>query len=87
LIGNDIGCQGYPADKRALAGGPLSVIMRDRLVDWFMAHERIEINSQIMGGKPVIRGTRVRVNDILDLLSSGASRAEILDDYTLLGGR
>ena len=30
-----------------------------------MAHERIEINPKIMGGKPVIRGTRIAVEFIL----------------------
>ena len=29
-----------------------------------MAHERIEINPEIMGGKPVIRGTRVPVETV-----------------------
>jgi len=30
-----------------------------------MTHERIEINPEIMGGKPVIRGTRIPVGTVL----------------------
>ena len=45
---------------------------------------RIHIDSTICGGRPHIRGTRVRVSDILDLLASGASRSEILADYPYL---
>jgi hypothetical protein len=36
-----------------------------------MAHERIEINPDIMGGKPVIRGTRIPVETILRKLGAG----------------
>jgi uncharacterized protein (DUF433 family) len=45
---------------------------------------RITINPEQCGGRPCIRGTRVRVTDILDLLASGASREEILQDYPYL---
>lgn len=43
--------------------------------------ERITINSEICHGKPVIRGLRYPVENILDLLASGMSIEEILDDY------
>jgi uncharacterized protein (DUF433 family) len=46
--------------------------------------ERITSDPQICGGRPCIRGTRMRVGDILDLLASGASRSEILEDYPYL---
>lgn len=46
--------------------------------------ERITVNPDICGGRPVIRGMRIRVSDILDLLASGADRAEILADYPYL---
>lgn len=36
------------------------------------------------GGHPCIRGMRIRVQDILELLSAGASHAEILQDYPYL---
>lgn len=45
---------------------------------------RITINPEQCGGRPCLRGTRMRVTDILDLLASGASREEILQDYPYL---
>lgn len=45
---------------------------------------RIVSDPAICGGRPVVRGTRMRVVDILDLLSAGATRAEILDDFDYL---
>jgi uncharacterized protein (DUF433 family) len=46
--------------------------------------ERISVNPEVCGGRPCIRGTRMRVRDILDLLAAGATRAEILADYPYL---
>ncbi len=46
--------------------------------------ERIEINSEIMLGKPVIRGTRIPVELIIRKLSQGASEADLLDAYPRL---
>lgn len=46
-----------------------------------MAHERIEINPRIMGGKPVIRGTRVPVELILRKLGAGLSADDVLADH------
>ena len=46
--------------------------------------ERISINREIFDGKPVIRGMRISVEMILDLLSQGVPEKEILDDYPLL---
>lgn len=45
---------------------------------------RITSNPEICGGRPCIRGTRVRVKDVLDLLAAGATREEILEDYPYL---
>lgn len=42
---------------------------------------RIVIRPDILGGKPVIRGTRISVEFILSLLSSGMSLDDILGDY------
>ena len=36
------------------------------------------------GGRPCIRGQRIRVSDVLELLSNGASHEEILKDYPSL---
>ena len=38
----------------------------------------------MLGGKPTVRGLRISVSDILDLLASGADRREILEDYPYL---
>jgi uncharacterized protein (DUF433 family) len=49
-----------------------------------MAHERIEINPQIMGGKPVIRGTRVPVELVLRKLGAGMTADAIIIDHPRL---
>lgn len=46
--------------------------------------ERITVNPNQCGGRPCIRGMRIRVKDILELLAAGASREEILADYPYL---
>ncbi|SEJ86410.1 Uncharacterized conserved protein, DUF433 family [Deinococcus reticulitermitis] len=43
--------------------------------------DRITVNAQQCGGRPCIRGMRIRVSDILDLLGQGVTEAEILADY------
>jgi len=45
---------------------------------------RITVSPEQCGGRPCIRGLRVRVRDVLDLLAAGATRQEILDDYPYL---
>ena len=45
---------------------------------------RITIEPGQCGGQPCIRGQRMRVTDVLELLSAGASFEEILADYPLL---
>ena len=46
--------------------------------------DRIQINSKIMLGKPVIKGTRVTVELILRKLSEGATETDLLDAYPRL---
>ena len=46
--------------------------------------DRIEINSDILVGKPIIKGTRISVEFILELLSNGWSGKEILKNYPQL---
>jgi uncharacterized protein (DUF433 family) len=43
--------------------------------------ERIILNPKVMGGKPVIKGTRITIEYILNLLAHGATFAEILNEY------
>ena len=45
---------------------------------------RITIEPGKCGGNPCIRGKRMRVSDVLDLLAAGASFEEILRDYAFL---
>jgi uncharacterized protein (DUF433 family) len=53
-----------------------------------MTHEellrRISIDPQICGGKPCIRGHRIWVSLILDLLASGMKEEEVLAEYSQL---
>ena len=46
--------------------------------------DRIVVNPGVAHGRPAVRGTRVRVTDVLSLLAAGASEAEILEDYPYL---
>jgi uncharacterized protein (DUF433 family) len=43
--------------------------------------DRITLNPKVMAGKPVIKGTRLTVEYILNLLAHGASMEEILEEY------
>ena len=47
-------------------------------------HPRITVDPNICGGRPCIRGMRIRVSDILDMLACGASQTDILEDYPYL---
>jgi len=49
-----------------------------------MTTNRIEINPDVMLGKPVIRGTRIPVELLLRKLSEGATEADLLDAYPRL---
>jgi uncharacterized protein (DUF433 family) len=46
--------------------------------------DRIELNPAVLGGKPVVRGTRVPVEDLLRKLAAGATEADLLDAYPRL---
>jgi uncharacterized protein (DUF433 family) len=43
--------------------------------------ERITLNPKVMAGKPVIKGTRLTVEYLLNLLAHGATVEEILEEY------
>jgi uncharacterized protein (DUF433 family) len=51
-----------------------------------MSHhlDRITVDPRVCGGRPTIRGLRIRVKDVLDLLAAGADKAEILTEYPYL---
>jgi uncharacterized protein (DUF433 family) len=46
-----------------------------------LLHTRITIDPEICHGKPCVRGLRYPVEMLLELLSSGMTEQEILDDY------
>ncbi len=43
--------------------------------------DRITFDPEQCGGRPCIRGFRIRVKDILEMLAGGATREEILEDF------
>lgn len=45
---------------------------------------RITLRPEQCGGRPCVRGLRIRVSDVLGLLAAGAPEAEILEDYPYL---
>lgn len=73
---------------RGLAAGP--IVLGLLLTLWPMRGcmtdllTRITIDQAVCGGRPCIRGARIRVSDVLDLLAAGASTEEILRDYPYL---
>ncbi len=43
--------------------------------------DRIVVNPRVMVGKPVIKGTRLTVEYIINLLAHGATEVEIMEEY------
>lgn len=43
--------------------------------------DRITFDPEQCGGRPCIRGMRIRVKDVLEMLAGGASEARILEDF------
>jgi uncharacterized protein (DUF433 family) len=43
--------------------------------------ERIAMNPKVMTGKPVVKGTRLTVEFILNLLAHGATTQDVMDEY------
>ncbi len=46
-----------------------------------LVSERIIVDTEVLSGKPVIRGTRLAVEFVLELLAAGQSESEILTNY------
>jgi uncharacterized protein (DUF433 family) len=44
------------------------------------SHDRITVNPEQCGGRPCIRGMRIRVTDVLDLLQAGLTRQQIIEE-------
>lgn len=49
-------------------------------------HERIVVDPDILVGKPVIKGTRISVELVIDLLARGYTKEQILEQYDHLTG-
>jgi uncharacterized protein (DUF433 family) len=47
-------------------------------MDW---HEHIVLDPKVLVGKPIIKGTRIAVELVIDLMARGYSKEEILDQY------
>lgn len=46
--------------------------------------ERIDVDPEVMTGKPVIEGTRIPVEKIIQLMTHGLTNEEILEEYPRL---
>ncbi len=46
--------------------------------------DRITVNPEQCGGRPCVRGLRIRVTDVLELLAAGESAEQILGEYPYL---
>ena len=52
-------------------------VMERVMTDW---KSRITINPEQCGGRPCVRGLRIRVTDVIDLLANGLSREAVLKE-------
>lgn len=66
-----------PARLSSTLGLKIDVMTPNRL-------NRITIDNAQCGDRPCIRGMRIRVSDVLELLSAGAAFDEVLEDYPYL---
>lgn len=48
--------------------------------------ERITVNPKQCGGRPCVRGMRIRVSDVLDLLAAGLTSKQIVEELPDLEG-
>ena len=80
---NFLQSHGHPAPRKGARISLLAEVF-DHVVSVPEVSGRVVIDPAICAGRPHIRNTRVRVSDILQLMASGVSSAEILDDYPYL---
>jgi uncharacterized protein (DUF433 family) len=69
------------AKNTGLAGIYTHLLTEESIMENKKLLKRIVLNPKIMAGKPIIQGTRITVDFILNLLAHGASESEILDEY------
>jgi uncharacterized protein (DUF433 family) len=70
-IAPDLFTSSFQLPNRVFATGVM-------MSDW---RTRITINPNQCGGRPCIRGMRIRVIDVLDLLASGLTREKVLEEF------
>ena len=69
-----------PPHARHTEGGPAVALATHSM----SVIDRITMSPDVCGGRPCVRGLRVPVKDVLDILATGATRDEILADYPYL---
>jgi uncharacterized protein (DUF433 family) len=77
---------GHFADKRVIPSEEMVLKIKAAVKaksdpDFVIFARTDAFNSEQCGGRPCIRGMRIRVKDVLDLLAAGVSEKEILEDY------
>lgn len=60
------------------AGSERGILNRENRMDW---HNRIIVDPKILVGKPVVKGTRIAVEFVIDLLARGWTTEQILTEY------
>jgi uncharacterized protein (DUF433 family) len=50
----------------------------------YMPSERITIDPEVCGGRPCVRGIRITVSQVLEMLAGGMTRDQILQDFPYL---
>lgn len=66
---------------RAIPGENSQILMKDRQTDQSTWQERIVCDPSILVGKPIIKGSRIAVESVIDLLSQGWTEDDILENY------
>jgi uncharacterized protein (DUF433 family) len=61
-----------------MARGRSSLAKKGEVMDW---HDRISLDPKVLVGKPVIKGTRISVEFVMELLANGWTREQILKNY------
>jgi uncharacterized protein (DUF433 family) len=78
-----VAIRGAPVERQptSVCRGKLRSLRYHRVMSLL---DRISIDPEVVHGRPVVRGTRMRVADVLALLAAGADEDEILRDYPYL---
>lgn len=69
---------------RTAQGAGMAELPRGGILNPIMLDDRIEIDPEVLGGKPVIRSTRIPVELVLRKLAEGATESDLLDAYPRL---